>query len=215
MYTPASISQERYLFTESLAFIPPKDNAAQYVAEEVIKAIPLVSIILAALDFMDAYEKRKFTEQNQHKFYIFDVRFSILSLAKHAINAIGLGILILPFRLMATYMREDDLLHKRKCDNPHFLDTHRAHECWMANASRKEGYIGLLKFCPNEFEFCQRMIYRDNYQYPQFIFNSVYGDPLEKPTDAPIKLQLCRNRAAYQLARRIKKLDHNKVTWIS
>lgn len=214
MLTTSSISQERYLFTESLAFIAPKDQKYKYITEEVIKVIPLVSIILAAQDFMDAYEKRKFTEQNQHKSYIFDVRFSVLSLAKHAINTIGLGILILPFRLMATYMREDDLLHKRKCDNPHFLDSYKLHDCWVANSSRQEGYEGLLEFCPNEFDFCQRMVFRDNYQYPQHIFNSVYGDPLEKPTDAPIKLQLCRNRAAYQLARSTKKLT-NKIIWIS
>lgn len=182
-----SITQERYLFTESLAFIAPKDSKPKYILEEFLKVLPLVSIIMEAKDFKETIHNRKVYEDDLHGNYIFDVRFSSLSITKHAVNLIGLGVLILPFRLVATYLRENDLSHSRKCDNPHFLDDLKIQTCTMINQNAQTHYEGMLKHVPGEEDFCKRRVFRDHIQHPEYLYKSCYKDPFEKPGDQPIK----------------------------
>lgn len=189
-----TISQERYLFTESLAFILPEDNKVEYIVKEIIRSLPVTSIFASGAKFIDCYEKRKFTEENIQKSYVFDVRFSVLSLVKHAVNALGLAILILPLRIIATCMREYDLAHNWKCENPHFLHWSQIQICNMIYINQKTHYEGLLELCPGEDDYAKRMAFRDHIQYPEYLYKSVYKDPFEKTEDLKIKKKLTETR---------------------
>lgn len=129
-----SISESRYLFTKTLAYKLPhnKKKIAQYLAIEAIRFMPLVSIILEQPEYEKFSQKReaytnalsqyKINKKNKIicKRPIFETSVSRLIMIKHIANMLGLGILIFPFRLVATLMRYDDKKNGRKCNNRFF-----------------------------------------------------------------------------------------------
>lgn len=188
------IGQNRYIFTESLAFVSPKTKKESYALKEILRLIPIVSILVEARELSDTIKKRSFYKEHKQEGYIYDVRFSSLSIAKHAVNLIGLGILILPFRSIATAMRENDIANSKECENPHFLDYWKMNTCMMINANQQAHYEGILKYCPEEDDYCKRMAFRDHVKYPEYLLKSLYEDPFEKSSDQPIKDQIIKSR---------------------
>lgn len=196
------ISQNRYLFTQSLAFIPKSKYKWVYIAKEAVKIIPLLSIFPQALELNSTLKKRHFYRKTSG--CMWDVRFSYLSIAKQSINLLGLGVLILPFRIAATHMHNKDVKHKRLCDNPHRLGYWHLRDCKMINECQQEHYEGILRNCPRATDYAKRMAFRDHVQYPEYLHTSAYKDPFEIPSDAPIKADIKEAMKKYQYENHMK-----------
>lgn len=90
-----TISQIRRQFIHSLAYKP------QITVREVMRdAVPLISFPHNAIKFKAAFSKRlKWTKQKP-----LNQECSTLSLTRYIVTMVGLGVLLVPFRLIATYM---------------------------------------------------------------------------------------------------------------
>lgn len=183
------IGIDRYVFTECLAYEIPKKKKASYIFLEILRVIPLISTLLEAKKLKETLKKRNLYVENRDK-YIFDARFSYFAILKYTVNAIGLGLLILPLRLTAAYMKRQDQVHHRICENPHRLDHFKMHTCITLTAKADRHFQGILSQCPGEDDFCRRMAFRDHVQHPEYVCKSLYEDPFEKPGDATVKEKL-------------------------
>jgi len=116
----SDISLRRHLFTEAFAYDLDAKNKPKKTFAEITHLIPLVSFPDNTAKFIEAIQDRMKWESDKHQ--EFDESFSNFSLLKYFINAVGLGILIIPFRMTATYMKSEDEKHGRTCpyDSPYF-----------------------------------------------------------------------------------------------
>jgi|GEM_PF-4777305 hypothetical protein len=182
----AEISENRFLFTQSLGFIPRSEHKGVYIAREALKLIPIISIFAQGFELRDTLEKKDFYRSHRYT-HVWDVRFSDQSIAVQIINLLGLGILILPFRLVATYLHHDDNKNGRKHPNPHRLEDVNLMICTESNKDQDVYYNVILCQCPGSEDYAQRMAYRDNIQFPEYLCRSLYPDPFAKDSDRKIK----------------------------
>lgn len=196
-----NISPSRFLFTESLAYkLPEKDNGS-YIFREILNLIPVISLFTGGKTLAETIKKNRLYHEPAHEESkrIYDVRLSAYSITLHAVNTIGLGILILPIRLIATYMRTHDILEEKKFDNPHFLTGWQLMTCRDRNSHQDTYYQGILNHCPDAIDYAQRMAYRDNIKHPEHLYEhlSLYPDPLRKPEDKPFENIIKKNQKEY------------------
>lgn len=177
------ISHDKYRFCECFGFHLPKEKKAMYIASETLKTLPIFSIVFQSCELVDTLKKRNFYNSHRHENYVYDVRFSYLAIAKHIINFIGIGILILPLRITATSMQNNYLAKDRRCENPHLLSNNGIMDCIHAQINPMGIEKFILSVVPEAEDYAKRMAYRDHAYYPYYHHKSVYKDPLAKPGD--------------------------------
>lgn len=218
-----TISPSRFLFTESFTYRMPEKDQAFYIFTEIINLLPVISLFTEGRNLAKCIKKNRLYHEPAHdeSKRIYDVRFSAYSIALHAINTIGLGILILPIRLIATHMRANDILEGKEFDNPHFLTGWQLMTCGGINDAKDRFYNGILNHCPDAIDYAQRMAYRDHIKHPEHIYQSLrlYPDPLRKPEDKPFEDIIKKNQKEYaeknapkitQYLRSISRQQNNK-----
>lgn len=185
------ISTFRYIFTESFSYKIPEKKHIDYIGSEICNLIPIISIFTSTTKLYDSVKKNRVYHDKTkigHRM-IYDIRFSKCSIILHFINTIGLGILILPIRLIATYMKNFDEKNGYSFDNPHFLNDIQFRSCTDLNNNKQEYCEGILKYVPNEIEYVKRMIHRNHILYPEYSYKSLcqYPDPFRKAGDEVIE----------------------------
>jgi hypothetical protein len=115
----ADISLQRHLFTEAFAY-DLKVSKPNKTFAEITRVIPILSFPENTAKFIDSFKDRIKWESDKHQ--EFDEEFSNYRLFRYAVHAIGLGILFVPIRIIATYMKSYDKKHGRECpyDSPYF-----------------------------------------------------------------------------------------------
>ena len=162
-----NINASQYIFTESFSYRIPEKNRISYIVSEVFNLIPIISIFTSCGKLYDSVKKnRVYHAGGIDREIIYDIRFSKCSIVLHLINTIGLGILILPIRLITTCMKSFDEKNGYMFDNPHFLTERQLKACLDLNDYKQEYCEGLLKHVPNEIDYVHRMIHRNHIFYP-------------------------------------------------
>lgn len=196
-----NISPSRFLFTESFAYKTPEKDKTSFIFREILNLIPIVSVLTEGRNLVKSIKNNSLYHEKAHEESkrIFDVRFSAYSITLHAVNTVGIGIIILPIRLIATYMRSNDLKEDKEFDNPHFLTGWQLMTCKNMNVNQDVSYNGFLNHCPDATDYAQRMAYRDHIKNPEYIYKSLslYPDPLRKPEDKPFEDIITKNKKEY------------------
>lgn len=177
------ISKLSYQLSNGLSYNVNKDHKKRSLEKGINNLIPIIS-------FSSNYKKYKETRalhkkwHSQNKLeYFYDVRFSKIRSATYLCNALGIGLLIMPFRILATVVKSFNEHTGRKCKNPHLL---RGHPYAVAKFYNKN--IGMiigkqLEYFPKEAVHIAKMHIRDHVQDPYIILDSLYPDPLKTQAD--------------------------------
>jgi len=118
----SDISLRRHLFTEAFAYDLSTKNKAKKTVVEITRIIPFISFPENTANFIDALKDRVNWEKDiTSKRFTFEEEFSNYRLFRYVVHAIGLGILFIPVRIVATKMKESDEKHGRRCpyDSPY------------------------------------------------------------------------------------------------
>lgn len=202
-----AISSSRFLFSESFTYQMPENDQASYIFKEILNLLPVISLFTGGSALVQSIKKNRLYHENddEESKRIYDVRFSAYSIALHTVNTIGLGILILPIRLIATSMRTNDILEGKEFDNPHFLNDWQLMSCESINNHKDTFYNGILNHRPNQgdeatwSDYAKRMAYRDHIKYPEHLFENkcAYKDPFRKSEDKSLEKIIKRNQKEY------------------
>lgn len=168
-----NLQGELYLFVQSFAYDDAEKISIDYVVDELKKTIPIISFTQND-DLYDSIVKRLEWSYEKNNPYIFDLRFSGWMISRHVINVIGLGILIIPFRLIATALKP-----YVEFENPHFLNEDRFDICKTCTEHPEWLYESKSKKLPEEeLEISREFIFRNHVQNPEYLYPSLYQDPL-------------------------------------
>lgn len=118
----SDITLRRHLFTEAFAYDLKAKNKPKQAISEITDLIPLFSFPKNTANFIGSLQDRIKWESNvDMKRYAFEEEFSNFRIFRYVVHAIGLGILFVPVRLAATYMKSYDEKHDRTCpyDSPY------------------------------------------------------------------------------------------------
>lgn len=118
----SDISLRRHLFTEAFAYDMNAKNKPKKTIIEITHLIPGISAVDNSYNFIESLKERiQWESDTDLKSSRFDESFSNYRLFRYFVHAIGLGILFIPLRLAATYMKSYDEKYGRTCpyDSPY------------------------------------------------------------------------------------------------
>ena len=118
----SDITLRRHLFTEAFAYDLNTKHKTKKTFAELTHLIPIISLPDNTSKFIYSLKDRMKWESNiASKRFDFEEEFSNYRLFRYVVHAIGLGILFIPVRIAATYMKSYDEKHGRTCpfDSPY------------------------------------------------------------------------------------------------
>ena len=180
------VSQERYIFIQSLKHEdlphnPSTEQKVAYVVTGILRCIPIVSIAIEAPILYESIKNRVIYEFFNDKEYVYDVRFSSLSIIQSVIHALGLGILLVPFRLVADFLHSTDKGSMEPFSNPHLLN--KSDWQWAIWDVRGTPAEKLFPYFPENKEFCYQILMRDHHLHPELLFNTLYPSSIDTEED--------------------------------
>lgn len=211
------VSSDRYIFIHSLKFeeLPhdaPTEDKIAHVAVGILKHIPILSLAVEAPHLFETIRNRVIYEFDSEKKYVYDVRFSGWSIAQSIVYALGLGILITPFRIAAEFMRSEDK-GKEPFSNPHLLDQSDLE--WAIWDVRGSDTTTLASYFPENPQFCYQVLMRDHHLHPELLFNTLYPSQIDNKNDLPYIekfKRLCETNPDFKQLLRRKSTDLNPET---
>lgn len=118
----SDITLQRHLFTEAFSYGLEPINPKKAISE-MTHLIPIISLPNNSSKLIYSLKDRMEWEKSaiDLKRFSFDEEFSNYRLFKYVVHAIGLGILLVPVRIVATYMKSYDEKNGRTCpyDSPY------------------------------------------------------------------------------------------------
>lgn len=111
---------DRYLFVEAFAF-NCFDGKQDWLKNDLKDLIPIISFEENFENFKKAYRRRQIWLKHPENFGL-ELKLHRFYVVRCFVNAIGLGILILPFRIAATYIKQSKIESHRYERNMERLD---------------------------------------------------------------------------------------------
>lgn len=171
------ISKKKFQFTESFCYKVDKYNKRNSYLKGLINLIPILSF---KRNYKNWKETRKIHKQwhDSKGYHFYDVRHSKVRSTKYFINMIGLGILIVPLRILATQMKKRDKANGWEYRNPHLLQDVEMDMAIHLNENSNATFEEQNARFPGEEDYLKRKIFRNHVKDPCFFRTNVYPDPI-------------------------------------
>lgn len=177
------VSAGRFIIIDSLKYNPDRDGKTNIdIILGLARLIPVVSLFVEMPHLVEIIKKRIIYEikKDEQDGYVFDMRFSTLSILSSLVHAVGLGILLIPIRISATIIGAFDSVDKDPFDNPHFLNKAQWHEA--VEVMGRVHQIFFEPYFPEEGPHSKTaylIARREHNFYPEMLFNTLYPDQEE------------------------------------
>lgn len=208
------VSKNKFQLSQSFSYKIDKKRKGISFAKGVLNLIPVAGFYRNRQNFKATRKLHK-TWSDEKGFYFYDVRHSKAQSAVYLANMLGLGILIIPLRLLATAIKKLDKRFGTEYKNPHLLSKMELDLAIHLNKNSKTHYEEQCELYPGEEKYLKRKFFRDHIQNPCLFRKNVYADPIFISGDEEAKQRIAdimfRNKKPIEpieekIMRRVKEL---------
>jgi len=193
------IAENKFLYIQAFAykgFDEKQKSKLTTVFHSVVDLIPIVSSYRNYEKYKNMKCMHKKWAENKST-YMYDARFSQANQCKYLVNAIGLGLLLIPLKIMATALHGYDKKKGKEFNNPHFLNAAEIDKAKSLNQYRESDYKKLTKGRQNDKEF------------KQIIHDEVFTDH----TKNPHRIKKCLFQEQDSKHNQYQTTDFKNITW--
>ncbi len=176
------VSKNKFQLSQSFSYKINKEKKLSSFGKGILNLIPILGFYRNRQNFIATRKlHKKWSEEKG--FYFYDVRHSKAQSAVYLANMLGLGILIMPLRLLATGVKGLDKKLGTEYKNPHLLSKMEMDLAVHLNGNFKMHYEEQCSLYPKEEEYLKRKFFRDHIKDPCLFRKNVYADPIFKSED--------------------------------